>query len=310
METAATLIWLLSAAGILNVDGTPVEGVPFKSADVIAGDARGDRIAVIVGGRQVWVREDGEWTKWVDADLTLNCLHWIDDKRLLVGTERARLAWLDKDGFRFVESFDKVEGREDWNTPWGGPPDTRSIAVATDGTIYVNIHVGWIVRSRDDGKTWRNLREGLHQDVHMVEAHPRRAEIVFCATAGGFHISHDRGDRFERRTDPMPYYYQRAVACFPDRDVYLCTTSRGPRGGDALLLRSEDEGRKWAIVKGLPDAIKFNINTFQVVTQTGGRALAIVDNNAVFETADYGATWQKHDAEYPKLNAAIVVTAK
>ena len=30
-----------------------------------------------------------------------------------------------------------------------GAPDVRSLAVATDGTIYANIHVGWLARFRD-----------------------------------------------------------------------------------------------------------------------------------------------------------------
>ena len=50
-----------------------------------------------------------------------------------------------------VESFETVAGGEEWYTPWGDPADVRSIAVATDGTIYVNVHVGGVARSRDGG---------------------------------------------------------------------------------------------------------------------------------------------------------------
>jgi len=66
---------------------------------------------------------------------------------LFVGTARAHLV---RDG-DVVESFDAVPGRDDWYTPWGGPPDTRSIAEAADGTLHVNVHVGGIPRSRDGG---------------------------------------------------------------------------------------------------------------------------------------------------------------
>lgn len=190
------MIWLLSLNGPILLDGQAVQSAPFSGEPVMAGQAHEGRVAVIVKGQQIWVRERGTWVLWAESDLNLNCLAWTPDGRLLVGTARARLAWVERHGLSFIGSFDAVEGRKDWNTPWGGPPDVRSLAVATDETLYANIHVGWIVRSRDGGKTWKNLRRGLDKDVHMVAARPREPNIVFCATARGFHYSDDHGDTF------------------------------------------------------------------------------------------------------------------
>ena len=49
-----------------------------------------------------------------------------------------------------VDAFDHASGRETWHTPWGGPPDTRSMANWED-ELYVNVHVGGILRSDDEG---------------------------------------------------------------------------------------------------------------------------------------------------------------
>ena len=224
-----------------------------------------------------------------------------------MGTERARLAWIADGELNFINSFDAVPERKLWKTPWGGPPDVRSLAVSTDGTIYANIHVGWVVRSRDGGKTWENLREGLEMDVHQVATHPSDPATVFAATARGFYISRNHGDTFVHQRSGMPYYYQRACACFPESDVYLVSTSRGPHSRvDAQLYRSDDAGENWALVNGLPEQIGENIDTFQIVTVGGADALVVVDDTTLYQTDDWGLNWQRV-ADYPRLFGGLVV---
>ena len=300
-------VWLLSEEGILNFSGKPIHDVPFQTASVRAGDIDQDRLSVIVNDREVWTYASGVWNQQVSTDVILNCICWTPDNRLLVGTERARLAWVTEGELNFIDSFDAVPERKLWKTPWGGPPDVRSLAVSTDGTIYANIHVGWIVRSRDGGKTWKNLREGLEMDVHQVATHPSNPAIVFAATASGFYLSRDHGDTFTHQRSGMPYYYQRACACFPESDVYLVSTSRGPHSRvDAQLYRSDDAGENWALVNGLPGHIGENIDTFQIITVGGSNALVVVDDTALYRTDDRGLNWQKV-ADYPRLFGGFVV---
>src|SRR5262249_60339372 len=84
-------------------------------------------------------------------------------------------------GLAPVETFETVDGRETWYTPWGDPADVRSIAVARDGTIHVNVHVGGVVRSRDRGTSWAPTVD-IEQDVHQVLAHPDRRDVVLVAS--------------------------------------------------------------------------------------------------------------------------------
>lgn len=300
-------VWLLSEEGILDLNGESICDVPFQSASIIAGEVRQNQLAVIANDHEVWTYASGRWDRQVSTDVTLNCVSWTHDDRLLVGTERARLAWVADGKLDFIDSFDAVPERTLWSTPWGGPPDVRSLAVSTDGTIYANIHVGWIVRSCDGGQTWENLRDGLEMDVHQVATHPSNPATVFAATARGFYLSRDYGDTFIHQRNGMPYYYQRACACFPESDVYLVSTSQGPHSRvDAQLYRSDDAGENWTLVNGLPEQISENIDTFQIITVSGAAALVVVANTALYQTDDQGLNWEKI-ADYPRLFGGLVV---
>src|SRR5690349_18249885 len=52
------------------------------------------------------------------------------DAGVLVGSSEAGLFRLAPPGtgLEAIEAFDAADGRSTWYTPWGGPPDTRSIA--------------------------------------------------------------------------------------------------------------------------------------------------------------------------------------
>ena len=170
----------------------------------------------------------------------MNCLASLDST-LFLGAAGARVALLKGGSIEFSEGFDRLTGRSAWNTPWGGPPDVRSLAGSNAGEIFANIHVGWIAKSSDLGANWIECIDGLEKDVHQVVVHPDRSETVLAATATGFYLSEDSGGLFERKPDPMPYHYQRAVACIPGSDTFLVSTSRGPHGNaNARLYRTID----------------------------------------------------------------------
>ena len=98
----------------------------------------------------------------------------------------------------------------------------------------------------------------------------------------------------------MPYYYQRACAVFPGTEVYLSSTSRGPHGqADAILFKSDDSGETWRKVKGLPTEVADNIDTYQVETDSSGRAWTVIDNTSLWESADFGENWRCTAAGLP-----------
>ena len=140
--------------------------------------------------------------------------------------------------------------------------------------------------------------------MHQVAIH--HPNTVIAATAQGFHLSDDYGESFQRLSEPMPYYYQRACASFPESDIVLCTTSRGPHGqADALLFRSEDRGATWKPVSDLPREIAANLDTFQLVAEASGRAWLVVDNHNLWKSEDYGKSWSDQFNTTHRIDALL-----
>jgi hypothetical protein len=201
---------------------------------------------------------------------------------LLVGTSRAHLGLME-DGFKMVDSFEEAPTRSDWYTPWGGPPATRSMSKDLQSNIYVNVHVGGILRSGDMCRTWRQTID-IHADVHQVLAHRDRDNFVAAATAWGLGISDQGGYGWEFYAEGLHATYARAVA-LADENVYL-TASDGPRSHRAAVYRTRIGSYQFErCERGLPEWFGANIDT---------GCLAAAKETVVFGTED-GAVYISHD---------------
>ncbi len=154
-----------------------LEGDTSRAAEAFAGRSvtalalDGPAIWAVVDGSALWEGRDGGWTRRASIDGRPATCVAPAATGLLIGTEEAHLLRLTSAGPVPVESFDSMEGRAAWYTPWGDPADVRSIAVGGDGAIHVNVHVGGVARSRDGGASWAPTVD-IEQDVHQVLAHP------------------------------------------------------------------------------------------------------------------------------------------
>jgi len=225
----------------------------------LAGDG-GGWWALVDGGTLWRSPGDGSWEKVADLqDGPGTCLG-VTRAGLLVGTAGAHLLHLDGRRLVRVEEFEQVEGRKEWHTPWGDPPDTRSISADQAGGVYVNVHVGGVVRSTDGGRSWRPTLD-IDADVHQVLAHPTRAHAVFAAAAVGLGMSDDAGDSWRFETEGLHARYLRAVAVAGDH--LLVSASTGPGGKRAALYRRRlGESEKFERCRqGLPEWFGSNIDT-------------------------------------------------
>ena len=188
----------------------------------------------VLDGREVWRSERGTpWTKIASlGSLRGNCLLPYDGG-ILVGTSGSHLRRLDGNALEPVNSFDKAPGRDTWFTPWGGPPDVRSMSADPNGNLYVNVHVGGVLRSADGGESWEPTID-IGSDVHQVHFDPA-SKLLFAASSWGLGVSDDDGDSWQFHRSGLHATYARAVTVAGDK--ILVSASTGPRTRQAAVYR-------------------------------------------------------------------------
>jgi hypothetical protein len=259
----------------------------------------------IVEGRNLWRAARGD--SWLEVATVDNggatCLLPLQDG-LYVGTESAHLLRLRDGALARVRSFDAADGREEWYTPWGDPADVRSMAVDRAGAIYVNIHVGGVVRSRDDGRSWEPTLD-IETDVHQVIAHPTRPGVVLVAAAVGFGASRDGGDSWKFRTDGLHATYLRAVAV--SGETLLVTASTGPGSRrNAVYRKALDRDDPFERCReGLPEWFRSNIDTECLAARGSAVALG-TDDGSIFSSADSGGGWKLAAKGLPPIQCVAI----
>ena len=247
----------------------------------------GPQLWAIVDRSEVWHAPDVEWHHVATLDgHAATCIAMTD--AIHVGSSEARLFRLVGSALAPVEAFDAADGRQTWHTPWGGPPDTRSIS-EWDEDVYVNVHVGGILHTADNGATW-NPTIDIHADVHQVGT----AEgLVLAACAGGLATSTDRGATWSVRTDGLEAPYARAVAVCGER--VLVSASDGPRGGHASVYRADLASGEFERCRaGLPEWFDDNIDTYCLdALNDGSFATFGTAEGEVYASDDAGITWHE-----------------
>jgi hypothetical protein len=221
---------------------------------------------------------------------------------VLVGTANARLALMQAGSVEMVASFDDAKGREDWYTPWGGPPDTRSLSAGPDGAVFANVHVGGILRAEAPDGTWRPTID-VDADVHQVLADPNHQGRVVAATALGLAESLDAGGTWRFTTDGLHASYARAAAL--DGEDLFMSASTGPRGGRAALYRrapGEDSFGKCS--GGLPEWFAHNIDSHHLAASDG--LVVFGTDDVLFVSEDGGGSWRDERAAYPEITCVAI----
>jgi hypothetical protein len=300
----ASSILLGTDVGLWELEGDvarPVEALAGHAITALAGD--GARTWAVVDGTALWVF-DGAWRRRAAVDGPPATCVAPTAAGPLVGTEQGHLLRLTADRLSRVDVFETVEGRGAWYQPWGDPADVRSIAVARDGAIHVNVHVGGVARSRDGGASWTPTVD-IETDVHQVLAHPARPEIVLLASAEGFGLSRDGGDSYEFATAGLHAHYLRAVAVAGEH--VLISVATGFQGRRSAIYRKRLDGgaRFERCQTGLPKWFDDNIDT-GCLAAAGPLAVFGTGDGRVYRSLDAGEHWELAVKGLPSIGALVI----
>jgi hypothetical protein len=294
-------IFVATRDGLHTVDG----GAPaFAGRHVTALAPEGDGIWAVLDGSEVWRRADaGPWNHVGDLEGPRATCVVATDHDVFVGSSEARLFRLADRELEPVLSFDDAEGRAAWYTPWGGPPDTRSFS-EWDEAIYVNVHVGGILRTEDRGAAWHPTID-IEADVHQVAT--AEGGIVLAACAGGLGVSVDRGGTWTFRTEGLAARYSRAVTVCGD--AILVSTSNGPRGGRGGVYRADlATGGFERCRAGLPEWFDDNIDSHCLDALPDRDVVAFgTSDGRLFASEDRGSTWNQAGSELPPVTGVLVL---
>jgi hypothetical protein len=221
---------------------------------------------------------------------------------VIVGSSRAHLFRVAGEGLERVTSFDNAEGREEWFTPWGGPPDTRSLTEDGD-TVYVNVHVGGVLLSSDHGDSWAPTID-IGADIHQVTTGHGR---VYAAGAEGLHVSTDKGKTWSQSRQGLHAAYCRAVTVCGD--AVLMSASTGPGGGRSALYRGGIDGKSFERCSGgLPGWFKDNIDTYCLDALPDGKLAAFgTKDGSLFGSTDQGGTWSEVTSGLPLIQRVLII---
>ncbi|MDQ3985708.1 MAG: glycoside hydrolase [Actinomycetota bacterium] len=288
------MIYAATAEGLIGLEGDGSTDFKGKTVNALWGNPP---LLAVVDGHEVWTRpKGGDWEQSVRVtDHRVNCALPVNGL-VYLGTSDAHLLRVEGGNAIVVDEFETMAGRDDWFTPWGGPPDVRSLASDSVGVVYANVHVGGIARSKDGGRTWAPTID-IYSDVHEVTA---ADGAVLAACARGLAVSRDEGETWKFHAENLHATYARAVG--RAGNSILMTACVGPHGGRAAVYRRDLDGHG-AFEKceqGLPEWFGDNIDTGCLATLGRKTAFGTSDGE-VYVSVDAGGSWRRAASGLPPI---------
>ncbi|MDL0126643.1 glycosyl hydrolase [Halobacterium salinarum] len=174
----------------------------------------------------------------------------------MAGTHPAHL-YVSTDGgedWRELEGFQDLPSRDEWHTPrHRNEAHVRSLGVHLDtpDRVIAGVEVGSVHISDDQGETWTERRDGVHDDVHHVLIVGSDEYVASCGD--GLYRTRDVGQSWTRLDTDLDHRYFREAFELDGR-LYAAAarsspgTWSGENGADAILVESTDSGESFETV--------------------------------------------------------------
>lgn len=240
------------------------------------------------------------------------------------GTEPARL-YRSEDGGRSwseLESMTQVPGTDQWTFP--SPPHiahvkTMSCVPGREGSFYVLIEQGALLKTDDDGETWQEVasyasnEDSFYKDVHRLAIRPSDPRQMYLATGNGFYASKDAGDTWDRifgREGAVGYPEMLFLDPEDDNVLYIGGAFDAPvtwsDNGGAVpgFIVSTDAGVTWnKRMQGIAEPVFGNFEAITMHACPGGAHFYIgTSTGEIYESRDAGRNWKRVASGLPPIS--------
>lgn len=235
-----------------------------------------------------------------------------------VGTEPSAVYRSDNggEGWEALDAIKTLPSAPTWSFP--PRPHTHHVrCIAADphrpGRVFACIEAGALVRSDDQGRTWRDRVASGPYDTHTLATHPSAPGRLYSAAGDGYFESDDAGDSWRQPEQGLEHHYLFGVAVDPaDPETVLVSAAPSPfRAYDPARAESgvyrKSAGGEWRPVReGLPSGDGVTVS---VLAASRPGELWAANNRGVFRSDDAGVSWEPLEIPWPDAYSSSNVLA-
>lgn len=297
-----------------GIEVTCLAGDPTESKNVYAG----------IQGEGVLRSEDFGAT-WHPAGLSGYVVKALavsphDSRVIFAGTKPAFMFVSHDSGntWNELEGFRRIPGRWWWFSPAESPFQAyvQNIALHPEDpdVLLAGIEFGAVVRSQDGGQTWSGHRKGALRDNHSLTFHRTNGNWAYQAggTGGGASFSLDGGVTWLKAKQGLAKNYGVASAADAEKpEVWYVSVAPGPgkaygAQAEAYLYRKSNGGT-WQPIGW--EAHPMSSMPIALLTHptTSGLLYAGLTNGEVWQSSDYGDTWEKLPFKFSGIWRSLIL---
>ena len=212
---------------------------------------------------------------------------------------------------------------EDGGKTWTEPPvkmlqecprimHTRVTTLTADpvepDTVWMGVEIDGLYRSRDAGRTWQPVGQGLSsRDIHAlaVVSGNGRPKRLLAATNNDLNLSTDNGETWQplHIGQALPWSYCRTLALKCGQpDVVLLGNGDAPPGSVGIVGRSTDAGQTWQAAR-MPRRANSTMWNFAVHLVDPELIYASSVSGEVYRSTDGGVSFDPLSREFGEIRA-------